>query len=424
MSDYLKSVKTALESCRTWHFFALAFALRLAVFAYTFIHPELRSFADSNHYYLLGLNLLEHGSFTMFQEEGFLESIRLPGYPVMMVYIGELISYEVFMLLQCLVSAVKVFFVIAIAAHLGLSSFWRAIAAMLVVFNPTDIFLSAMFLSETFFTFFLYLGVVLILRSHQKWSWLLAGLAIGITALTRGQGLWVFTVLMALVVIVNWKKSAWFAFGFLVLVGPWIWRNYQMFDRWFYSDSATVVTLFYTLPEVKEKSGKVSANAQFTEYVNWNYQYDWSDPQQINQYMKNARKEIKSVVADNPGTTVLVVAKKFFYNLLSPARGLARHFFGDTLLYWLSIFLSAGISVLLALGLIAGSIHLFSGTSPLHWVLWALVVVIVGSSAFSAVDGRFRSPADLSLVLLFCFSLQQFVSKWRMGMSLGTEANP
>lgn len=417
MSDYLKSVKTALESWHTWHFFALALALRLAVFSYTVFHPELRSFADSNHYYLLGLNLLEHGRFTMFQEEGFLESIRLPGYPVMMVYIGELISYEVLLLMQCIASAVKVFFVISIAAHLGLNPFWRAIAALLVALNPTDIFLSGMFLSEAFFTFFLYLGVVLIFRSRQRWSWLLAGLAIGIAALTRGQGLWVFAVLLGLVVIFNWKRSPWFVFGFLVLVGPWIWRNYQMFDRWFYSDSATVVTLFYTLPEVKEKSGKGAANAQFTAYVNWNYQYDWSDPQQINQYMKNARKEIKAVVSENPVTTAMVVAKKFFYNLLSPARGLAKHFVGDTPLYWLSILLSAGISLLLAMGLIGGSIHLFSGTNPLHWVLWALVLVILGSSAFSAVDGRFRNPADLSLVMLLCFSLQQISKRWQKRIS-------
>lgn len=416
MSDYLKSVKVVLESWRAWHIFALALVLRLAVFGYTFFHPELRSFADSNHYYLLGLNLLENGNFTMFIEEGFLESIRLPGYPVMMVYVGELLSYELFILLQCVASATKVYFAISIAAHLGMNSFWRAIAALFVVLNPTDIYLSGMYLSETFFTFFLYLGVVLILRSQQKWSWLLAGLIVGISALTRGQGILVFVVLLALVVKINWKKSAWFAFGFLVLIGPWIWRNYQMFDRWFYSDSPTVVTLFFTLPEVKEKSGMGAANAQFTEYVNWNYQYDWSDPQQVNQYMKNARKEIQSVFVENPGSTAFVVVKKFFYNLISPARGLSRHFLNESPLYWLSIALSAGISFAFVLGLLIGPFQFSSGAHSLQWILFALIVVILGSSAFSVVDGRFRNPADLSLALILCFSLQQFSSRWQRKM--------
>ncbi len=396
---------------KTWHLVLLAFAVRFALYVYTIYHPELRSFADSNHYYLLGLNLLEYGRFTMFYEEGFLESIRLPGYPVLMVYIGELFSYELLLVLQCFASAVKVFFVITIASHLGLNSFWRVIAALLVVLNPTDIFLSCMFLSETFFTFFLYLGAVLILRWARGWSWLLAGLVIGAAALTRGQGLWVFAVLLALVVKINWKKSMWFAFGALVLIGPWVLRNYQMFDRWFYTDSATVVTLFFTLPEVKEKSGKGPANARFTEYVNWNYQYDWSDPQQINEYMKNARTEIKSVFAESPGTTFFVVAKKFCYNLLSPSRGVTRHFFGDTLLYWISIVMSAGISLLFVLGLISGSIQMLSGVNSLHWVLLAIVIVVLASSAFSSVDGRFRNPADLSLALILCFSLQKMYSR-------------
>lgn len=411
MSDYLKSVKTTLEGWRSWHFFVLALVLRLLVFGYTFYHPELRSFADSNHYYLLGLNLLENGQFTMFIEEGFLESIRLPGYPVLMVYIGELLSYEALILLQCLASAAKVFFAISIAAHLGFNAFWKSIAAMLMALNPTDILLSGMYLSETFFTFFLYLGVVLILRPDQKWSGLLAGVAIGVAALTRGQGLWLIPVLLVLVLKINWRKSAWFAFGVLVLIGPWIWRNHQTFDRLFYTDSATIVTLFYTLPEVAEKSGKDKANAKFSEYVNWNYQYDWSDPQQINQYMKNAREEIKSVVLDNPGTTAFVVAKKFIYNLLSPSRGIARHFLGESPLYWVSFILSVAFSLLFAAGLVAGFVQLFSGVNILQWVLVAVVVVVLGSSAFSAVDGRFRNPAELSLTVLLCYSIQQISKK-------------
>lgn len=397
---------------KTWHLVLLAFAVRFALYVYTIFHPELRSFTDSNHYYLLGLNLLNHGSFTMFYEEGFLESIRLPGYPVMMVYIGELLSYELMLVLQCMASAAKVFFVITIASHLGLNAFWRVMAALLVALNPTDIFLSVMYLSETFFTFFLYLGVVFILRSKQWWGWLLAGLAIGIAALTRGQGLWIMAVLLALVWTINWKKSGWYFLGFLVLIGPWLLRNHQVFDRWFYTDSAAVVTLFYTLPEVRENAGLGPSDAHFSDYVDWNYQIDWSDPHQINQYMKNARNEIQSVFSEYPGTSVYVVVKKFIYNLLSPARGLAAHFLGNSPLYWLSFMFSAGISLAFAIGFLGGAIHLLSGVHSLHWVLLAIVVVVVGSSAFSAVDGRFRNPADLSLTVLLLYSLQQIFGRW------------
>lgn len=412
LSRKISELQNWLAQRKAWHLAFLALVVRFALYVYTIFHPELRSFADSNHYYLLGLNLFNHGGFTMFFEEGLLESIRLPGYPVLMVYLGELLSYELMLLLQCVASAAKVFFVMTIASHLGLKTFWRVMAALLVALNPTDIFLSVMYLSETFFTFFLYLGVVLILRSNQWWGWLLAGLAIGIAALTRGQGMWVMLVLLGLVVTINWKKSGWYFLGFLLLIGPWVLRNHQVFDRWFYTDAATVVTLFYTLPEVKENAGLGPADAHFSEYVDWNYQYDWSDPDQINRYMKNARNEIYSVFSEYPGTTVFVVAKKYIFNLLSPARGLAAHFLGNSPLYWLSFFLSAGLSLAFALGFLGGSIRLFFGAHSLHWVLLAIVVIVIGSSAFSAIDGRFRNPADLSLAVLLFYSLQQIFSKW------------
>lgn len=420
MSISFKKLENWCGQWKAWHVVLLALVVRLTLYAYTAFHPELRWFADSQQYYLLGFNLLEHGQFTVFLEEGFPDSQRLPLYPLFLVTIGEWLSYEVVILLQCLLSASKLFFLFQIATVFKLTAFWRILAAVLIALNPTDIFLSVVFLSETLFTFLLFWTIALLLKIRDSYTLALAGMVLGLAALTRGQGLWIFIVFLP--ILIRWfhERTAFFALGFMLVLSPWILRNYQTFDRLFYSDSATVVTLFFTLPQVQEKAGIVSADEAFNAYTQWSYNYDWSDPQQVNAYMLNAREEIIQIFTEHKAATVKVIGSKFLKNLISPGRGMMSRFLGDSIGYYAAFLFSGGMAILALSTFFLFWIPLRDERRIVRLMLVLVVLVMLGTSAFTAVDARFRNPADMAWLLIVMVGVQQLFNQRKSNGIKGT----
>lgn len=407
----LSALESRSAQIKAWHLVLLAFLVRMAFYAYTAFHPEMRWFADSQQYYLLGFNLIEHGQFTVFLEEGFPESQRLPLYPLFLVGLGEWLSYEAVVILQCLLSAAKLFFLFQIARILKINALWTVVAALLIALNPTDVFLSVVFLSETLFTFILFWAIALVLKMRDAYGLALAGMVLGLAALTRGQGLWIFLVFLP--ILIRWfrTRAAFAVLGFSLVIAPWILRNHQTFDRWFYTDSATVVTLFFTLPQLQETAGVARADEAFRQYTQWSYDYNWSDPQQVNAYMHRARNEIVHTFAAHKMATVQVLGTRLFKNAISPGRGMMSRFLGNSAGYYIA-FLFSGMMAVLALSTIVFCwMPLGDERRMLRVMLLLVVMVMLGSSAFTAVDARFRNPADMAWVLIVMLGLQQWFNR-------------
>ncbi|TVR36970.1 MAG: hypothetical protein EA392_13870 [Cryomorphaceae bacterium] len=370
-----------------------------------------RWFTDSNHYYLLGVNWLKYGQFTMFVEAGFPESIRLPGYPLFLALFGETLAYPVVILLQCVASAATIAVLFHLGVRTGIARQWALAASWFMAWMPLDIMLAGTYLSETLFNLTFYGGLLCILSLRKGWT-ITGGVLFGVAALTRGQGLWLVIPAMMMAYHTVGRKSWLAAAPFVLLVFLWMIRNEQMFNRWFVTDAATVVALHYSVPATLAKAEGNEAEKHFQTYRGWSEGTDWSNPQEVNQYMAKARSEIRRVIGQHPVSFAQVWAKNAAGILLAPGRGMTTHYFSLTAIQWVVL----GISAAMAMLLLAGTFGAFATSlfqpkmTTLMWLM--MVAIVIGSASFSTIDARFRSPAVVAMLLASAWFFQKAASRW------------
>lgn len=98
--------------------------------------------------------------------------------------------------------------------------------ALLAVF-PGQVFMTDVLLAETLYTTLLVavIALCLVLPPRRWWSWALVGVAVGVAAETRGEGL-----VLALIPLATWwrpapRQVAALALGLVLVVGGWTVRN-------------------------------------------------------------------------------------------------------------------------------------------------------------------------------------------------------
>ena len=382
---------------------------------FTSFFPELRWSVDSNQYFILGKNLVENDTFNMFFDEKYLESIRLPGYPILMGFVAGSISYNLLIFIQVLLSAAKVLLFYQLSFFIGLNPKWQKLGMFIVAVNPIDILLSNHFLTESIFSFLIYFSLLLILKEKRITLILIAAFALSVAAYLRGQALGIFVVLLVFASFFNQKNRLVYGLSFLLLISPWFIRNYNIFNRIFFTDAPKVVTLFYTLPQVLEAVEMGSAQENFTYYKNLGFNYNWSNAKHVNDYINACNKEIYKVISENPKAFLEVYLKKFTGIFLSPGRGHIGLYFSNKLLFYLITSLSLLLVIFSLIGFIIMAFKLVVKKqirqNHFSLLLVILVLFIVGTSAFSAIDARFKNPAELGILLLACSGFQQLKFK-------------
>lgn len=369
-----------------------------------------RWFTDSNHYYLLGMNWLKHGQFTMFMEAGFPESIRLPGYPLFLSLIGESLAYPVVILVQCLISTATVAVLFHLGLRTGISREWALAAAWILALLPLDIMLAGTYLSESLFNLCFYGGLLSLLSPRKGWI-LVGGTLLGMAALTRGQGLWLVIPALLLAHKLVGRKALLALAPFAVLVLIWMIRNEQIFDRWFVTDAATVVALHYSVPATLAKAEGNEAQKHFQTYRGWSEGTDWSNPEEVNEYMAKARSEIYRVIGKHPVSFAQVWIKNAAGILLAPGRGMTAHYFSQTPVQWAVLGVSATMTLLLIAG-IFGALAVSLVQPRMATLVWLMMIaIVIGSAAFSAVDARFKSPALVAMLLASFWFFQYLVNR-------------
>ena len=105
------------------------------------------------------------------------------------------------------------------------------VSALLIAVSPFDALMNGRVLSENLVTPLLVLGVLIFMHSNNsKVLFFLSGIMLGGVALCRDVYL-LFPCLLLLAGIymrISWRHLAVFLLGFLILVGPWAYRNSQM----------------------------------------------------------------------------------------------------------------------------------------------------------------------------------------------------
>ena len=174
---------------------AVAAALRLAWIAYADFAPTLSD--DAGRYDLLGRSLADGGGYI--NPNGTTTMFWPPGYPFILAAVYKAWPAAAFgdhgltaaLVLNALMSAATVALVYVIGRRAFDGAAALAGAALIACF-PSLIFLSGVTLTETAFTFFALLAVVLMVEAEvrdNRWLIVVAGLVLGYAALIRGQAL-------------------------------------------------------------------------------------------------------------------------------------------------------------------------------------------------------------------------------------------
>ena len=218
--------------------------LRFGAVANSVVDVPVR--ADAKDYYMYALNMQEFGVYSR-SVSGLTgsstapapDALRSPGYPMLLYpFVDRMISSQSvrnIQLFQALLSTLTV--AILFLAFSRLLPFgWAFASALLVGISPHLVNTTIYVLSETLFAFLLSLmflvGSLAADQRRNAMVLLLAGVTVGLAALTRPVLMYflpILIVLMAWHCRPGWKKVAGcLSLGFLVIVSPWMIRNYTV----------------------------------------------------------------------------------------------------------------------------------------------------------------------------------------------------
>lgn len=215
-----------------------AFVLRLVwVLVYGRANPPDGSINDTTFYQFAAASLANSGEYHGLTFEPTAQ--WPPGFPFVMSLLyrvfGERLSLA--LALNVVLATATTILLYLIAERIFGRREARVAAAFFAIL-PGPLYLTAVYLSETMFVFMLvgFLALVVFLP-ERRWKALLLGVALGLAALTRGEGL-----LMPILVLAAWWGQypwrAWLGRAAVLLVAmaltiaPWTIRNAVVLDEW------------------------------------------------------------------------------------------------------------------------------------------------------------------------------------------------
>ncbi len=241
---------------------------------------------DALEYHTLAVGLLEERSFASFG------ALRTPGYPVFVAAVYFLFGVEpwLVLLLQTFISVGSLLLLYVLAKGI-FSRRVALLAAFLYAVEPHTVMYCSTLLSDTLFTFLFLASMVALLRGLQKkqvWPVAGGGLLLGLATLVRPVVQFFPVVAAAAVVIyagLKWRfrllAFASFLAAFVLVLSPWLYRNYAAYGHASLSSIEGHNLLLYnaTYAEVA-KTGKPvdQVRAEFRQQVAEQGAYDTGNP--------------------------------------------------------------------------------------------------------------------------------------------------
>lgn len=243
---WLVSILAGLGSAIALYFYAHAVGLEIATLT-----------GDAKGYLVLAEHLREFHVFSFSSVPPFApESFRSPGYPLFLAVLLALFGNTGALFVQVvLVSAAPVLLYLLFRPYHERAAFWGAVVFAL---EPVHLFYGAQFLSDMPFVCLFLLSLVLMERAWMRNSAAVSvtsGAIIGAAVLVRPIAIFL-PVMYALYLLAVGKCSwpAWlraFALGSaaLVVISPWMLRNYALFGSWNVSSVGNANLMIYNAPE-------------------------------------------------------------------------------------------------------------------------------------------------------------------------------
>ncbi len=393
---------------------AIGFVLRLAWFLYSRPVPV----SDYDSYRLLAISLLDHGRFGYPEPNMF----RVPFYPAVLaafMLVSRSIAWLSFCNVLLSTALIPVVFRVGwrITGDLRAAT-WAALACALY---PTFVFYSPLLASEHVFALLLFGAVLLLLspRGASVRNLTLAGTALALATLTRGEALFYAPLLVLVPVLRGWRPplarmAVCFLVPILLLPGSWYVRNLVRFGPGV-GLSTNGTQLFFlghhaggqygemrSLPDSIEKQRPQAEAARL--YTRLTLQYLREDPRRI---ALDAVQGTRALY--KPGNYALR------WNVALPrAPGTTaypeKHLAGYGILRWVE---ALGFVALVILAL--GSVPFLASLPVEAWAIPAAVLFLnwFGYAVVFAAIQRFRFTAEAALCLLAGVTLARLLARER-----------
>jgi hypothetical protein len=241
-----------------------------------------------------------------------------PLYAFFLAFLHQLagLKNEGVILLQIAALAVIPILIYLIASNLG-SRLGGLIAAILVIFreknsialtNVIEVSHSKLLLSDVPTMALILLFVYVLIRwlqdtDRKTYLAVLTGTALGLVVLIRSQALLLIPVVFLGLVIFHWKRwrkifydGSLFLLGLLVLIGPWVSRNYQVSGRVVVEDTEFYIRFLASGYRTPEESIDIRPGEPFDEY------YD------------RMKSQIADYIINHPGEVARRYTSHFLHN--------------------------------------------------------------------------------------------------------------
>ncbi len=260
---------------------SVALIVRLALFLMNFSvnqHNIIQTIKADDGYYELSQNIIKGHGFSFDSNPPYkLNSLRPPLWPYVIALIAYIGGYWLVFVLEILMASFIPVFGYKIAKHIVAEKMALGVAILMII-EPYSVLLSFLLYSETSFTFFFLISLYLLLKYLREdsafyivWSGVFLGLSMLIKPTVQYLPLLIPIYLVVISFRKNWKTKVihglFYALTVLVIVSPWLYRNYHNFNK----ISMTVQPVFnlfvYLVPTVLSIDNKTSFATEIDNYV-------------------------------------------------------------------------------------------------------------------------------------------------------------
>jgi 4-amino-4-deoxy-L-arabinose transferase-like glycosyltransferase len=375
-------------------FFILGFCLRL--FAVLFFQGQFNA-SDTLEYVAIADNILGGKGYSI---NGHLTVLVTPVYPLLIatIFLISMNNLMMVQLLQIFVGAATVSIIYLLARKLFRPriAFW---AALIVSVHPWVIYWTGFVLTETVFLFLLCLSALLFLEMMKTPSLRAAvgvGVSFGLASLCRPLGLVIFVSLLIASPLLfrqlrrNLRYLAVAALLLLVVMSPWIVRNYLVFGQFIPTSLEQGYSLYVgNNPNASLRYGVPEPGRAFLPA-----EVNGMTESQMNSYLQGLAL---SYIIQNPTRFAELVIVRFylFWSPIYPTYSFLHDLINCVL--YLALYFAA----------VVGLNRLYKRERPGFWFFFALLAVptLVQSITIVDLDQRFRLPLQPFLAILAAYGL-------------------
>ena len=368
-------------------FLVLMIILNIVLQAIILFTIKTVPFADAQFYVDLGKRLYKTGSYL--NNNGIATSfwpVGLPAYLSMLMHLTShfIIAAEI---VNILISSLFILLLYFLFRE-ELSVRGRIIFLLIFTLFPNNLFSVNCILTEYPFTFLLWSAVFIIIKhANNYWSIILSSIIIGLLAYIRASGLLIPIIIFIYLIKkdefkVAFRKGLIMILVFSLVIVPWIYRNYQIFNK--FVPISTNGGFNFLMGNHTNSSGD----------INFNFHYNYLEPEPVasnEAYLQG----IKDIIS-NPFSSIIRIPKKIFFSYyrgdssitwsLKKTRNnisaviLSFIFFTANYIFYLLIGLSILILLTKKVKILNNGLKYFMISSYVFFIL--IIIIYVGSERY------------------------------------------